>query len=517
MNNVNKHIIALKKAISDELNGTEQSTAQSYLNAVSDFLDSQNNRNRTQEIVEISNAIKNKNYDINYQASTHNDEIDHIGLTLCEVAQELNENFNKLNKFDERIEHITEVLMQYAGLNFSQEAQITPNEDEIDAIAYGLNLLGQEIKFYKEELEEKTHTLQEAQRVGKMGSWEFNLRTLEVSGSEQFYHIYDMPVGTPLNKNSFDEIILKEDNDILDSLAGKCVQDKKPYSHSYPISTPKGKAKHIKAYGELLTDSEGNPYKLIGTIIDITELENAKIELDNLNKDLELKVKERTTDLESFTYSVSHDLRSPLRAINGFAEILEEDYKTLIDDEGIRLIGIIKNNATRMSQLIDDLLQFSRLNRQEISLASIDLNTMLDEVKTEVLNSWHKISPKVTIEKLPIVFGDQVLLKQVWQNIMDNAVKYSSKVDNPEINITYKSNTTHHFITISDNGVGFNEEYKQKLFEVFQRLHGQNEFSGTGIGLSIVKRIIDKHKGSIKASSELGKGATFTIGLLKTV
>jgi len=234
--------------------------------------------------------------------------------------------------------------------------------------------------------------------------------------------------------------------------------------------------------------------------------------------ELEDKVSERTmqlktanSELEAFSYSVSHDLRTPLRAINGYSNIFKEDYASKIDEEGNRLIQNIVDGGKMMSKLIDDLLAFSRLGRQELKLTTVDIQLVVDTIIAELLVDKPENQYKITVGSLPPCYGDAALLKQVFMNLIGNAMKYSSKKDDPEIEIGCKMEKGKTIYFVKDNGDGFDMAYSDKLFGVFQRLHTHEEFEGTGIGLSLVKRIINKHGGHIWAEGEKGKGAVFYI------
>lgn len=243
---------------------------------------------------------------------------------------------------------------------------------------------------------------------------------------------------------------------------------------------------------------------------DITEVIQLHTELQNNLNQLEISNKE----LESFSYSVSHDLRAPLRALNGYSQMIEEDYSNVLDNEGKRLLGNIRNNAKKMGMLIDDLLAFSRLGRKEVQKATIDSNSMIKGIIEEINNSTsHHATIKV--DRLPSMYADHVLIQQVWINLITNAIKYSSKKENPLIHIGAFDNRDETVFYIKDNGCGFDMKYADKLFGVFQRLHAPSEFEGTGVGLAIVHRIVSKHGGSIRVEAKPDEGATFYFSLPK--
>jgi len=262
------------------------------------------------------------------------------------------------------------------------------------------------------------------------------------------------------------------------------------------------------------------PGQFAALVMDITERKRAEEQIARLNVELEQRVKDRTaqmetsnTELEAFAYSVSHDLRAPLRAIDGFSRIVMEDYAGKLDDEGNRLLNIIRNNTQKMDQLITDLLLISRATRTEMQLSLIDMTAMANSVYTELASLEVVEGFDVSIRMLPKVFGDPILMKQVWSNLISNAIKYTMNKSVRRIEISGRIEDGMVVYCVKDSGAGFDPEYAHKLFGIFQRLHTTEEFEGTGIGLAIVQRIVHRHGGHVWASSELGNGATFYFAL----
>ena len=254
--------------------------------------------------------------------------------------------------------------------------------------------------------------------------------------------------------------------------------------------------------------------RLLGLCVERRVFED---DLQGLNGTLEQRISDRTaeltrsnSELEAFTYTVSHDLRAPLRAIDGFSSILKEDFAEALSEDAKGLLDRISNNARQMGGLIDGLLDFSRLLRTDVARVKVDQQMLLDQILDQLDAKRKNV---VELCDLPPVYADPVLLKQVWMNLIDNALKFSSKASKPKVSVQCEKVGRFYHFSVQDNGAGFDMKYADKLFNVFERLHHRNDFDGTGVGLAIVKRIIGRHGGEISATGELGKGARFTFTL----
>jgi PAS domain S-box-containing protein len=290
--------------------------------------------------------------------------------------------------------------------------------------------------------------------------------------------------------------------------------------YSLTLRHVSGKVTGVLYNASVYRNMQGEVMGVFAAARDITELKQAEEKNRQLNNELEQRVAIRTaeleaanSDLEGFAYSVSHDLRTPLRAIDGFSQQLLKRYSNTLDDEGKRYLNLVRGNTNKMSQLIDDILAFSRLGRLGMSESVVDMEALVSEGFEALKPSVAGRELTLEIKPLPHCRGDAAMLRQVWANLLSNAIKFTRFKAVALVEVGGRAEGAENIYYIKDNGAGFDMQYATKLFGVFERLHGNEEFEGTGIGLAIVNRIVTRHDGRVWAEGKVNEGATFYFAL----
>jgi light-regulated signal transduction histidine kinase (bacteriophytochrome) len=323
-----------------------------------------------------------------------------------------------------------------------------------------------------------------------------------------------------LSSYHFIQYISEEDRNRVNSITENAIKSKREFEYGCVLKTKKGKLKDVFTKAKIVCDTEGKVEKLIGITRDITDLKNLEKEQERTFRELNRSNKE----LEEFAYVASHDLQEPLRKISTFNERLKNKFGTALGTDGNMYLDRIISSTENMRLLIDNLLEFSRISRSSQEYVKCDLNLVMKEVisdlelKIEETNAEFKLSNLPTIEAVPLE------MKQLFNNLLSNSIKFrnpdlkpiitinSDKINKTEIvNFHLPIDRQYVKIEVSDNGIGFEEEYAERIFQIFQRLHGKTEYAGSGIGLAICKKIMDNHEGYIFGKSDLGKGASFII------
>ncbi|MDE2087288.1 MAG: PAS domain-containing protein, partial [Xanthomonadaceae bacterium] len=303
-----------------------------------------------------------------------------------------------------------------------------------------------------------------------------------------------------------DGALLQRLNDVL-------LRDRELWDYEVVQHTPDGVDRHVVINARRIQQQDSDAQALLLTVSDVTARALAELRVNELNHQLEGKVAQITDvnrELEAFSYSVSHDLRAPLRHIAGFARKLRQHLGERIDETGSHYLDVIGSSAQRMGQLIEDLLVFSRLGRGALRLQPVDMQSLAEEARALCMAEAPERHISWAIAPLPIVVGDENMLRTVWQNLIGNAVKYTSQREHAHIAVDVQRGRNGDYeFSVSDDGAGFDMQYADKLFGVFQRLHRASDFPGNGIGLANVRRILARHGGRIWAVAEPGLGARF--------
>ncbi|MES2574204.1 MAG: PAS domain-containing protein [Bacteroidota bacterium] len=360
----------------------------------------------------------------------------------------------------------------------------------------------------------------QAEILGKYGSWVLSYDTLKFTYSDNKFRLLGSePQSFDPTIENLLEYVHPEDKHIIERAYKKALSSMSIPTISYRIIRKDGKTRQFKTVGKSFTDSKGKQ-SMIGTTQDVTEDFNKSLQLKQRNKELEKHIKE----LNEFNQVASHDLQEPLRKIQTFISRINDKDKKNMTDAGKEYLSRIEMASNRMRVLINDLLQYSKANRSEKNLVKINLNEALNDCLNELSQSIEDKKAIITHTKLPVINGIYFQMQQLFSNLLSNSLKYSQENIIPKINIDCseiiarteailkdRSLKKYYKISITDNGIGFEQDQAEKIFLLFNRLHGKTEYQGTGVGLAICKKIVENHKGCIFANSEPYKGATFTI------
>jgi PAS domain S-box-containing protein len=436
--------------------------------------------------------------------SEKGDELDAIIAGLNTLGEELNEKLSNLKFSEQRINLLLDVLLKTTIMDFSQKADVSEKGDEIDALAAGLNTLSEELDFYITSLNESRER--------------FRLLVEEVKD----YAIFMIdPNGNILSWNKGAERIkgYKTDEIIGKNISVFYTEEEiKRGEPEYNLKTAKKTGRYeteglrVRKNGTVflanvvltaLYDNEKNLRGYAKVTRDITELRKSEEEIKQKTEELARS----NAELEKFAYVASHDLQEPLRTITSYLQLLKNRYEDKLDKDANDFINFASDGSSRMRNLIRSILEYSRINRIK-PFEAVDCNKLVEEVLKNIELVIKETGTIVQSDKLPVVMGDQVLLSELFQNIISNAIKFKNGQP-PEIKISCVKKEGYYLFSIKDNGIGIEEKYGEKIFEIFQRLHSIDKYPGTGMGLAICKKIVERHGGKIWMESELGKGTTF--------
>ena len=372
-------------------------------------------------------------------------------------------------------------------------------------------------KAAEEQLRFQEALLREMGRMAHVGGWTVDVETGNQFWTEEMPRIFDKGPTSPMTMEDRLAMFDGEAKEQISAAVDGVLREGRSYELEVPLVTATGNHKWIRSIGQPMIEDD----KVVGiraACQDVTEQHLASERIHRMNEDLETRVEARTAELkaanrelEAFSYSVSHDLRAPLRTMDGFAGILQSDFGDQLPPDAVRCIRVIRESAQRMGNLIDDLLAFSRLGREKLRPVEVDMRALVDETLGELRPTWGDRHVEIDVGAMCPCRGDKALLKQVWTNLLANALKYTRPRHTARITVgcEKEDGTGAEAFFVRDNGVGFDMKYADKLFGVFQRLHRVTDFEGTGVGLAIVQRVVSRHGGRVWCEAEEGHGATF--------
>ncbi len=372
-----------------------------------------------------------------------------------------------------------------------------------------------------EALRQTLQRLSLALEAGRSGVWEWDLATNENVWSEELWRLYGLePFSCKPSFEAWRETILPEDRKAAERAVGEAARAGVELGAEWRVRYADGSEHWLTSRGRPIRGPGGEIVRYLGIVVDITDRKRAEEEIRRLNVDLERRVAARTAaleaanqELESFAHSVSHDLRAPLRAVRGFSHLLARDHAARLDAEALHLLDSIRANAERMDQLVADLLEFSRVGRTDLRDRRVSMSDLASGVVSDLTAGLDPDRLAIVVEPLPDVVGDAAMLRQVWVNLLSNALKFTGRRERARILVTGQDADGEAVYAVRDNGVGFDMRRAGKLFGVFHRLHGAQEFAGSGVGLAIVQRIVKRHGGRVWAEARADEGATFSFAL----
>lgn len=391
-----------------------------------------------------------------------------------------------------------------------------------------------ERKKVEQDLQLTNDQLNIAQEIARLGHWEWDVPNNRVTWSKGLHKIYETDESIELSYEKYLEHLHPEDRDFVHNTIQQAYLTKTFPDFTHRIRTSGEKEKIIYSKGEVVTNDAGEVLKMIGTAQDITEQQKTQQQM--MERTLELE--NMNAELQKFAYVASHDLQEPLRKIVTFSSLLEKEMQSNLSDRSKMYMDKIVQSSQRMQMLIDDILQFSSLTAKKSDYKRTDLNIVVKQVLSDMEIKLQETGAVIKVGKLPVMDAIASQMMQLFQNLLTNALKFRQENSAPEITISHSivdadELTNYHWfdnqpassagysyswgreqfakITVSDNGIGFDESHAEKIFEIFQRLHTSHLYEGTGIGLAICKKIVDNHHGIISAEGKINQGATFTI------
>jgi PAS domain S-box-containing protein len=355
------------------------------------------------------------------------------------------------------------------------------------------------------KLVENEEKLVEVQKITHVGSYAYNINNGNIEWSEEAYHILD--IVNHNKKVSLDDFLNMIHPDEIEKVKkefNKMISGSNNLDIEHRIILPDGTIKYLHKIGKPILDESGKVIKVIGSMTDITQQKLMQLKLEDTLKDLNRSNK----DLEQFAYTVSHDLQEPIRMIKGYSQLLHERYLKSLDENARSFLNFIMEGAIRMQQLVSDLLRYSRITTKAVPFEEIDCNKIIRDTIADLKFYIEENDAAINCNNLPVITGDTTQIRQLFQNLIQNAIKFKGNMK-PEIIIEASRKEDEYLFSITDNGIGIEKNSYERIFEIFQRLHEKSKYPGTGVGLAICKKIVERHGGNIWLESEPGKGSTF--------
>ncbi|WP_299402751.1 PAS domain-containing protein, partial [Acaryochloris sp. IP29b_bin.148] len=392
--------------------------------------------------------------------------------------------------------------------------------------------LEQQLQQINEELEQRVHdrtqqllttnhSLQQSQErlelaleASHAGWWHWQVQTGEVEWSPAYIRMFGFAEeNLHTNYKLWESLVHPDDMPWINENLQAHLQDSSvPYRFDYRLRTPSGDWKWMANLGKVVErDSQGHPVRMAGMHLDISDRKQTEEQLQQINRELQ----NSNEELSQFAYVASHDLQEPLRMVKSFTELLAKRYQGQLDDKADRYMSYITDGTIRMQTLISDLLAYSRVGRFELALQSTSLEDVVEQVCSDLQSVIQNKNAKIEVESLPTLHTDPTQMHQLMQNLIANAIKYC-QAEQPIVRIWATETHNHCTISVQDNGIGIDPQFSERIFVIFQRLHTKDTYSGTGIGLAICKKIVERHGGSIGLESQEGQGSTFFFTLPMT-
>lgn len=401
---------------------------------------------------------------------------------------------------------VLSLLAQHASADLDTEIELSNLQGRNLNLEEVVGERDRDLANINKELRRTALFLQETNSLAQVGGWEVDVATMEGQWSAEMFRIFEINSLTAPSVENFARFFDPESAARFSDAVDELIAGGDSFDITVPLSVAGGRKKWIRILGK----SEkmlGKVVMLRGATQDVTEKELQLRELSAVNE----KLRVNNRELEDFAYVASHDLQEPLRKVQAFGDRLKTSLGERLDVKQAEYLERMLSAASRMQKLINDLLSYSRVTSKPNPPTAVDLQRLAESVVSDLEVRIESTKARVTLRDLPVIYADRVQLKQVLQNLMSNALKFQLEGAVPEVEVSAKLHDEVCELSVKDNGIGFDEQYIPKLFTPFQRLHGRNEYEGTGIGLAIVRKIVERHRGTIRVKSSPGRGSEFTI------